>query len=192
MLQLWSTLLGGLLALVGSIGTNIYIQRKAPSVERRAWSRQAANELLSILIELRRMDPEPTTVTGSATSSNDPAWKEWQDRRSGLLLRLESQAMIIAAADVRVRLTFIIDALHSSDALEAFERINERSARAELSAYGMNCLGAYLRDERALPKESLTVRRARSALEQANAIIAEQSQREQEWFNEEHSRPDES
>lgn len=157
MSQLWSTLLGGFLTILGGIATTIYVQFFTPSAERRAQSRQAANELLSILAEVRRTNHE-----------------EWTDKKDSLLFRLYAQALLISSPEVREKLIFISNALDSHGALQAFENIPERWARAELPADGLNILGAYLRGERQLPQESNLMNRARSALEEAREILEEE------------------
>lgn len=174
MFQLLSTLLGGFLALLGGMATTLYLQFRAPATERRARSRQAADELLSILIELRRMGFDPAISAESGLARREPASREWEDLRTSLLLRMESQTLLISSPEVRKRLTFIADALHSSDALKAFEGVAEKWSRTELCTDGMNCLGAYLRDERNLPPESYMAGRARSAMNTAAEIIEEE------------------
>jgi hypothetical protein len=130
--------------------------------------------MLSILIELRRMGLDPAISAESGLARREPASREWKDLRTSLLLRLESQTLPISSPEVRKRLMFIVDALHSSDALQAFESVAEKWSRAELCIDGMNCLGAYLRDERYLPPESHMASRARSAMNTAAEIIDEE------------------
>lgn len=157
MFQLWSTLLGGFLAIVGGIATTIYVQLVAPAAERRTQSRQAANELLSILAEIRRVNDE-----------------EWENRKDHLLFRLYAQALLISSPEIREELIFISNALDSHGALQAFGNISERWARAELPVAGLNVLGAYLRGEHQLPPETNLTSRARSALKEARATIEEE------------------
>lgn len=180
MLQLWSTLLGGFLAVVGGMATSIYLQHKAPETERRVRSRQAADELLSILTELRRIGLDPAVAARARNLAGDPtsdewreASREWRERRNGLLLRMEVQALLIADPYVRRRLSFIAEALHSSDALNAFGEIPEQSARIEFCTDGMNCIGVYLRAERKYPPEIPMAERARSAMDTAAEITQE-------------------
>jgi hypothetical protein len=158
MSQLWSTLLGGFLTILGGIATTIYVQFLAPAAERRAQSRQAANELLSVLAEIRRTSDE-----------------EWEHKKDSLVFRLYAQALLISSVEVREKLILISNALDSHGALPVFGSISVRWARIDLPVDGLNILGAYLRGERQLPPESNLMSRARSALEEAREINEEEN-----------------
>lgn len=170
MSQLWSTLLGGSLAIVGGIATTVYVQLVAPATERRTQSRRAANELLAILAEIRR--------------TNDA---EWENKRDHLLFQLYAQALLISSSEVRERLIFISNALVAHGALSALGGISERWARNGLPVDGLDILGAYLRGERQLPPESNLMSRARSAMEEARAIIEETDKMHEEKGDPENS-----
>ena len=56
-----AALAGGLVALLGSVGTTYYVQRQAIKTERRARTTRAADEILAAATALRVLPREPAT-----------------------------------------------------------------------------------------------------------------------------------
>jgi hypothetical protein len=159
-----STLAGGLVALLGSVGTTFYVQRQALETERRARATRAADEILAAVGALRSLPREPKM--GPLGSPETLKSLEWDDEKDSLLDRIEAQALLIPEKDLRERLAFISMALRHPSDLAGFAGFRETQARYYLCKEALDCLGAYYRGE-PLPPERQTTKQARAAIEEA-------------------------
>jgi hypothetical protein len=159
-----AALAGGLVALLGSVGTTYYVQQQAIKAERRARATRAADEILAAATALRVLPREPVW------ESSDPAeadrHREWSDKMESLIYRIMAQAVLIPMPDFRERLKVAARAMLYSHDLQTFESFSEMGSRDVLCAEIVDCLGAFFQG-RPLPPERKTTARARAAIEQA-------------------------
>jgi hypothetical protein len=159
-----SALAGGLIALLGSVGTTYYVQQQAVKVERRARATRAADEIRAAVTALHGLPREPEM--GAPGSPDMMRYQEWRDKKESLVYQIQAQAILIPAKDLRERLTFVARAMLQTYALERYESLSELQARYVLCAEALDCLGAYYQHE-ALPPERATTTGARSAIAEA-------------------------
>jgi hypothetical protein len=159
-----SALAGGLIALLGSVGTTYYVQRQAVKVERRSRATRAADEIRAAVTALHDLPREPEM--GGPGSPETMLYRDWSDKKESLVYQIRAQIILIPAKDMRERLSFVAQAMLHPDDLERYEGFSEQGARYVLCAEALDCLGAYYQGE-PLPPERATTTRARAAIEEA-------------------------
>jgi hypothetical protein len=156
-----AALAGGLVAILGSVGTTYYVQRQAIQTERRARATRAADEILAAVTALRDLPKRPDE--GALASVKDGRRAEWSAKKESLASRIQAQALLLLMPGLRERLTFVALANLDPVDLESFEGFTEIGARYTLCGDALDCLGAYYRGD-PLPPERSTVRRIREAV----------------------------
>jgi hypothetical protein len=158
--RMWTflaALAGGLVALLGSVGTTYYVQRQAIKAERRARATQAADEILAAVTALRELQNEP-----GATDTRQPSWRE---KRESLIYRILAQVVLIPIPGFQERVKFAAEAMLYSSDFETFGSFSEVGTRDILCAEIIDCLGAYYQG-RPMPPERKATTRVRAVVEQ--------------------------
>jgi hypothetical protein len=122
-----AALAGGLVAILGSVGTTYYVQRQAIQAERRARATRAADEILAAVTALRDLPKRPEE--GALASVKDGRRAEWSDKKESLASRIQAQALLLLMPGLRERLTFVALANLNPVDLESFEGFTEIGAR---------------------------------------------------------------
>lgn len=157
MSEIWATLAGGAIALAGSIGSTIFVQSRVPVTEQRNRAQRAADQLIGELMKLQLLPAEPVPAYGERS-------KAWRAQRSKMLTQISAQSLLLTSAELRERVTFIVNALVETDVMTHFSKVGERWARSELCRDATECIGSFLRGEKKLPQPIGIVDVAKKAL----------------------------
>jgi hypothetical protein len=173
MSELVSTMVGGGIALVASLGSTLFAQSRVSVTARSTRAHQAAEQLADDLVELRELPPEPER-------QSDETKAAWQEQRTKLLTRIESQSLRLPPPDLRARIALAVEAMSDPETLYQFERLSEVWVRRELCRDGQECIGAFLRDEKSLPVPTPTAKKVHKSLADTNAELEWQWAAQQE------------
>lgn len=157
MSDIWATLIGGAIALAGSIGSTSFAQWRAPKTEQRNRAQRAADQMISDLSELRSMPKRPDW-------DDKEQRRQWDQQHRDALNRIRTQALTLTSAELRARIAFVVQVLNSPDVMEDFGRVREGWARSELCRDASECIGSFIRGERKLPPPVAMVETARRAI----------------------------
>jgi hypothetical protein len=103
-----AALAGGLVALLGSVGTTYYVQRQAIKAERRARANRAADEILATVTALRELPREPMEPSNPADVERHRAWS---DKKESLIYRILAQIVLIPMPEFQERLKSAAEAM---------------------------------------------------------------------------------
>jgi hypothetical protein len=161
-----AALAGGLVALLGSVGTTYYVQRQAIRAERRARATKAADEILTAATALRGLPGRPRSQKPGPLDAEEIAREsEWDEKKESLIYRILAQTVLIPRVDFQERVKLAAEAMLYSSELKVVGSFSEIGARDVLCAEILDCLGAYYQDK-PLPPERKTTTRVRVAIEQ--------------------------